>query len=478
MEIIKERKVKILLLFVGASILLIFFKGVSTGLDLQGGSVIQIQTERPLGSEEMEQVLIIMDERLRGGLGVRDVKVRPWGNEFIIIEIAGVRPEEAEKLIGKPGKLEVRIGNISVFTGEDLIRVDPYGYEPYRGSWGVPFSISEDAAVRFRDAAIETNFDRVYMYLDEGLEIRAYTLKEVEGLESKLEKMGLEGEISSVKGNLTVLTTIKMDLTLDELGEKKEEITNFINQTANLTDIEFIRTGLVNDAPIGQELQAELAAGRVVKSLVLEIGGREEDRLEARRIEAILKSGALPIKVNVVGSHGISATLGETFTRDAILAGIAAFIGISIFIYLRYREPVIVLPILATGSSEIIIILGAASLINWNIDLPAIAGIIAAVGTGMDNQIVIIDEVLMERERSMRYRIKSAFFIILGSYLTLLAAMSTLFVMGMAMLKGFAVTTIIGATAGIFITRPAYAKIIEHVVKRKIKINKRKKKRA
>jgi preprotein translocase subunit SecD len=160
------------------------------------------------------------------------------------------------------------------------------------------------------------------------------------------------------------------------------------------------------------------------------------------------------------------------------LAGIAAFIGISIFIYLRYREPVIVLPILATGSSEIIIILGAASLINWNIDLPAIAGIIAAVGTGMDNQIVIIDEVLMERERSMRYRIKSAFFIILGSYLTLLAAMSTLFVMGMAMLKGFAVTTIIGATAGIFITRPAYAKIIEHVVKRKIKINKRKKKRA
>jgi preprotein translocase subunit SecD len=289
-------------------------------------------------------------------------------------------------------------------------------------------------------------------------------------LEEALKDMGLKGEISSIRGNATVVTTIRMDITLDELGDRRENITDLINETANLTGITFERTGLVNDAPIGAELQAELAAGKVVRNLILETGGRDEDRLEAKRIEVILRSGALPIKVEVVGSHGISATLGEGFTRDAVLAGIAAFIGVSAFIYSRYREPMIVLPILATGSSEIIIILGVASLINWNIDLPAIAGIIAAVGTGVDNQIVIIDEVLTEKERSMRYRIKSAFFIIVGSYLTLLAAMATLFVVGMAMLKGFAVTTIIGATAGVFITRPAYARILEYLLKGKKKV--------
>jgi preprotein translocase subunit SecD len=87
------------------------------------------------------------------------------------------------------------------------------------------------------------------------------------------------------------------------------------------------------------------------------------------------------------------------------------------------------------------------------------------VGTGVDNQIVIIDEILLEKERSIRYRIKSAFFIVIGSWMTLVAAMLPLFIVGMAALKGFAVTTIIGATAGVFITRPAYAKILEYLMR-------------
>jgi len=68
----------------------------------------------------MDQVLTIMDERLRGGLGVRDVKVRALGDQHVRIDIAGVTPEDAKKLIGKPGKLEVRIGNVSAFTGDEL----------------------------------------------------------------------------------------------------------------------------------------------------------------------------------------------------------------------------------------------------------------------------------------------------------------------------------------------------------------------
>ncbi|MFQ5815232.1 MAG: protein translocase subunit SecD, partial [Candidatus Hydrothermarchaeaceae archaeon] len=113
----------------------------------------------------------------------------------------------------------------------------------------------------------------------------------------------------------------------------------------------------------------------------------------------------------------------------------------------------------------IILILGVASLIRWDIDLPAIAGIIAAVGTGVDNQIVILDEILLEKERSVRHRIKNAFFIVMGSYLTIVAAMIPLFLIALGMLEGFAVTTIIGATSGVFITRPAFARIVEYLVK-------------
>ena len=44
--------------------------------------------------------------------------------------------------------------------------------------------------------------------------------------------------------------------------------------------------------------------------------------------------------------------------------------------------------------------------------------------------------------------------------------MLPLFVLGVGMLKGFAITTIAGVLVGIFITRPAFARIIEEMFKK------------
>ncbi len=168
-KMLEERRVRLLIICIAASLLLIFFRGISTGLDLQGGSVIQIQAERALSELEMEQVTAILGERLSGGLGVKDVKVRAWGEEFIIVELAGVKSEEAEKYIGRPGKLVVKVGNVTAFTGDQLDknRIGPYRIE--EGSWGVPFVLLEEGAIGFRDAAIKSNFSLVYMYLDDEL---------------------------------------------------------------------------------------------------------------------------------------------------------------------------------------------------------------------------------------------------------------------------------------------------------------------
>jgi preprotein translocase subunit SecD len=462
----QDNKIRILLVFVAVSLFVIMLNGISTGLDLQGGSVIIIETERQLDAAEMDQVLTIMDERLRGGLGVRDVKVRALDDQHVRIEIAGVSPEDAKKLIGKPGKLEVRIGNISAFTGDELDRVDPFTYEPRSGGWAVPFTISEAAAVKFRDAAVDTKFASVYMYMDEGTRITAFTREEPEGVKELLKELEITGDVEITATNFSVTTVVNLDNNLDELDGLEDEIISHLDKY-NITTYNITRSGLVNDAPLSPSLQAELGAGQSVRSLILETGSGDEGREEARRIEVILRSGALPIRVSIVSTQGVSATLGDDFAKNAILAGIVAFLGVSAFIYARYRNLAIVLPIIVTGFSEIVIILGFASLIRWNIDLPAIAGIIAAVGTGVDNQIVIMDEVMSGDRKSIRYRIKSAFFVIIGSYLTLLAAMATLFVIGMAMLKGFAVTTIIGATSGVFITRPAYARIVEYLLVKK-----------
>ena len=70
-----------------------------------------------------------------------------------------------------------------------------------------------------------------------------------------------------------------------------------------------------------------------------------------------------------------------------------------------------------------------------------------------------------EHIENWKKRIKNAFFIIIAAYFTTLVAMGPLYFMGTGILKGFAVTTMIGITAGVLIARPAFAKIIEILIK-------------
>jgi preprotein translocase subunit SecD len=63
-------------------------------------------------------------------------------------------------------------------------------------------------------------------------------------------------------------------------------------------------------------------------------------------------------------------------------------------------------------------------------------------------------------------RIKNAFFIIMASYFTMVVAMIPLLSAGAGLLKGFAITTILGVSIGVFITRPAFAVIAETLLRR------------
>jgi preprotein translocase subunit SecD len=134
---------------------------------------------------------------------------------------------------------------------------------------------------------------------------------------------------------------------------------------------------------------------------------------------------------------------------------------VGIIVLVRYRKFKISFALLLTAFSELAIILGIASLIGWNLDLASIAGILATVGTGVDQQIVILDEARMGKETSIKRRMKMALFVVMTAYLTSLVSLLPLYWAGAGLFKGFAFTTIIGITAGVFITRPAFADIIK-----------------
>lgn len=215
-------------------------------------------------------------------------------------------------------------------------------------------------------------------------------------------------------------------------------------------------------------LSVDLADGKPHQSQIITVAGSnptEDDIDEAWVIYTALKSGSLPVKIQIAYISSVSPTLGAEFIKGALIAGLFAFLAVSAVISFRYKTPKIVLPILITGFSEVLLILGFASLIDWKLDLASIAGIVAAVGTGVDHQIVITDETIAGESKKVTKSIKRAFFIIFGAAATTIAAMLPLFVMGIGMLKGFAITTIAGVLMGILISRPAFARVIQYILK-------------
>jgi preprotein translocase subunit SecD len=230
----------------------------------------------------------------------------------------------------------------------------------------------------------------------------------------------------------------------------------------------FLDDQQVSELSIGADLKGQPATE--VQISVSGIGATREQaaingKENMKRLQSVLVTGSLPVKLEIVKSDIIPASAGK-LVGNAWLVGLIAFAAVALVIFIKYRKLMVALPVVFTSSSEVVLILWMAALIGWNLDLAAIAGIIIAVGTGVDHQIVIADEILRgEQVSNWKQKIKNAFFIILSSYFTTMAAMTPLLFAGAGLLRGFAITTMIGLSFGVFVTRPAFAAMIEILLK-------------
>jgi len=403
---------------------------IRKGLDLQGGTRVLLQPEKKLDSEDVSILIDNMKQRLNV-YGLSDLIIREAndlppplgsGNQYVVVEIAGATRKEVSDLLAKQGKFEAKIGNETVYTGGKDIKTvcrsaECSGIDPNQGcglngdTWicGFRFSItlSKEAAdnmARLTDSLEVVTREDNQQYLDQQLLLHLD--------DSQVDQLNIA---SDLKGRAVT------DIQISGSGVGLTEQEAAVNALANM-----------------------------------------------KQLQTLLITGSLPVKINIVKTDAISPVLGEEFIKNAILVGALSLLAVIVVIFIRYRKLKISLSMLATMFSEIIILLGVAALIGWNLDLAAIAGIIIAVGTGVDDQIVITDETLSggsSRAYDWKKRLKRAMFIIMGAYLTTVFAMIPLIFAGAGLLKGFAITTIIGVSIGVFITRPAYAKLIEILTK-------------
>ena len=134
-------------------------------------------------------------------------------------------------------------------------------------------------------------------------------------------------------------------------------------------------------------------------------------------------------------------------------------------VFVRYRDVRVAAPMIVTALSEVFLLLGFAAGIGYPLDLSVIAGFIAVIGTGVDDLIIIADEVLAEggasSQRVFKSRFRRAFWVIGVAAATTVIAMSPLAILSLGDLQGFAIFTILGVLIGVIITRPAYGDILQ-----------------
>ena len=519
-KILKNGRVLLLIVAVIFSAIAINFNGISTGLDLEGGTLVTLELDRAVATDVMEDTVTRLELRLNR-LGISDVSVRPWGESNIMVEVSGTSAEKEEsviKILEEQGVYEARIDGVVAVRGSDIIRVDPpevrqSGYEGI--NWNVPFTITKEAGQNFADVAKGKGGYPVDMFLDRPANsviiMNKAMYNSLTGLPSDLNLSGLDLNVSipqienafslekRIGDDIKILTFANSSeipsLLEDYVGDKERVIVlatedevgrdiytqimgmGFKTQrelrAANENQTDYFRriVGLMNSPILSENLatgEASATPSYVIQGVAATV---EEANKETSELKIILQSGALPVATSIVGKSFISPTLGSEFIRQVLIAGLAALIAVAAIVFIRYRKIYISLPIILISFSEVIIILGVASVIHWTIDLAAMAGIIAAIGTGVDHQIVITDESIMERggekrkRKSIKKRVEHAFFIIFTSAFTTIGAMAPLAYLSLGMLRGFAVTTIIGLLIGITITRPAYGNIAKILLK-------------
>jgi len=174
----------------------------------------------------------------------------------------------------------------------------------------------------------------------------------------------------------------------------------------------------------------------------------------AQNLANELQSGALPIKLELISNSTVSATLGKTALKQGLIAGLAGFAVVCLFLLLFYR----VLGAIAVGG---LIIYGAyffalIKLIPITLTLPGIAGLILTIGIAADANIVIFERVKEEIRggRSVISGIatgyKRGFAAIVDANVVTFMTAFILFALATAEVKGFAFTLGIGTLLTLF----------------------------
>ncbi|MCQ8898422.1 MAG: hypothetical protein NQU48_03170, partial [Hadesarchaea archaeon] len=379
-------------------------------------------------TQTRNEVIEILKNRV-DPLGTRGAVLKALGGNLILYEVPALTPQEAEVLLGKQGRLEIWLENEPLLYGEHILRVDPPRASlQERNAAELPFRLTDEGAERFREgAAGKANYPTV-VYIDRPTDavllvqeelLPSLRVLEYEDYLHLFRAKGFPEEGGGYYLQVPAAVTPGDSLSLEARsfleGESRTKfrillVGNFsgrvleelppsysVENVPYPGDAEsWIREacGCKSVITISPSLAQELLLGRTVKDLVITVSraSGEEAMREARNLRTIL-SQRLPVGVSVEGESMLEARLGTTFLKQLFWAGLLSFLGVAALVFFRYRRPAITLAVMGTMILELVITMGVISVLPYSLDLAELAGVVLVIGTGVDAQIIITDEV-------------------------------------------------------------------------------------
>ncbi|HWQ62484.1 MAG TPA: protein translocase subunit SecD [Negativicutes bacterium] len=175
---------------------------------------------------------------------------------------------------------------------------------------------------------------------------------------------------------------------------------------------------------------------------------------EAQNLAILLRSGALPVKVNIIETRTVGPTLGQDSKDKSVIAFVISIATIVIFMLGFYRMSGFVANIALV--LYVLLLLAIMKALNATLTLPGIAGIILSMGMAVDANVLIFERFKEEYRsgKTLRAAMEAGFHrawnTILDSHVTTLVAAIVLFFAGSGMIKGFAISLGIGIILSLF----------------------------
>jgi preprotein translocase subunit SecD len=311
---------------------------VTLGLDLQGGTSIQLEPKagQTVTDDEMETTRSLLEQRLNSGLGVKELTVRTQssvGNtKSIVVELPHFSGNQQTALttLLQTGKLEFwGTGTTNLQQGATF---DPTQYTAYNPG-GKPQFTGGD------------------------LDPKSLSVGQDSSTGQYLINFSFQGSAATRFGQYTA---------------------NNVNNVLTVTlDRKVLTSPTIQQAIIGN--------GMINGSFTLE---------QAKQLVTDLKYGSLPIVLQQTSSEVIGGTLGaDTITRS-LMAGIIGLGIVILFMLIYYRLPGFLADIALILYS--LITFAIFKLIGVTMSLAGIAGFILSIGMAVDANVLIFERIKEE----------------------------------------------------------------------------------